>query len=90
MSSDSNIVDVLVSLPEVDVDKIGAIGHSAGANILRDFMMKRNLTAQLTSMHKVRRNSLLFRHSRLQEKLSTEHAIYSCSPAIPGLDSLIS
>ena len=30
----SRAVDVLVSLPEVDVYKIGAIGHSAGANIL--------------------------------------------------------
>lgn len=30
----SRAVDVLVSLPEVDTDNIGAIGHSAGANVL--------------------------------------------------------
>jgi hypothetical protein len=30
----SRAVDLLLSLPEVDVEKIGAIGHSAGANIL--------------------------------------------------------
>lgn len=30
----SRAVDVLVSLPEVDICNIGAIGHSAGANIL--------------------------------------------------------
>lgn len=30
----SRAVDVLVSMPEVDADNIGAIGHSAGANAL--------------------------------------------------------
>lgn len=30
----SRAVDVLASMPEVDIERIGAIGHSAGANIL--------------------------------------------------------
>lgn len=34
----SRAVDVLVSLPEVDADKIGAIGHSAGANVMSFFV----------------------------------------------------
>lgn len=34
----SRAVDVLVSLPEVDVDNIGAIGHSAGANVMSYFV----------------------------------------------------
>lgn len=34
----SRAVDVLVSLPEVDADKIGAIGHSAGANVMSYFV----------------------------------------------------
>ena len=34
----SRAVDVLVSLPEVDANKIGAIGHSAGANVMSFFV----------------------------------------------------
>lgn len=34
----SRAVDVLVSLPEVDADNIGAIGHSAGANVMSYFV----------------------------------------------------
>lgn len=34
----SRAVDVLVSLPEVDSDNIGAIGHSAGANVMSYFV----------------------------------------------------
>ncbi len=34
----SRAVDVLVSLPEVDPENIGAIGHSAGANVMSYFV----------------------------------------------------
>lgn len=34
----SRAVDVLVSLPEVDANNIGAIGHSAGANVMSYFV----------------------------------------------------
>lgn len=34
----SRAVDVLVTLPEVDVENIGAIGHSAGANVMSYFV----------------------------------------------------
>lgn len=34
----SRAVDVLVSLPEVNVNNIGAIGHSAGANVMSYFV----------------------------------------------------
>ena len=34
----SRAVDVLVSLPEVDINNIGAIGHSAGANVMSFFV----------------------------------------------------